>query len=535
MPYSITPRLTAVFCKRHRHILPAMPLAGALLLLFSTLAASAQSAPATDSCANLAHVALPQATITLAQSVAAGAFQIPQEETAGVGGVVHQPSPQDDTSKLPAFCRIGATLSPSSDSSIRMELWLPLSGWNHKFVGVSNMGWGGAILYRSMLPVLASGYALAANDTGHTGNSAEFAIGHPEKLIDFAYRANHEMTLKAKALIKAFYGSDPLHSIWIGCSLGGMQALMEARRYPDDYDGIIAGAPINPITLFNASQLWPAWVNEKYPEARIPGSKFSMIHEAILKSCASPIGQKQGFVDDPGACNFDPGALLCKGDDAPDCLTAAQVEQLRRLYAGPVNPRTHEAIFPGPPFGAEIQWSQDGGIRPSGIAMTLYKYVVFHDPNWDWKTMDYDKAIEKATTEVDPLLRVDANLNGFLNHGGKLMIYIGWTESHNPKDVENYYHQVLTNAGPGKEDQLRLFEVPGMNHCGGGNGCSSFEKLATMDKWLETGKAPDEMLGAKIDHGQTVRTRPICAYPKIARYKGAGSEDEASSFVCTSR
>jgi len=535
MPFWKTNRFFSSFGKRPCSGIPARPLTTVLCFLIFTLAASAEVTTTTDSCANLAHVALPQATITLAQTVPAGGFQMPQEETGGVGGVVHQPNPQDDTSKLPAFCRIAATLSPSSDSAIRMELWLPVSGWNHKYVGVSNMGWGGAIRYRSMLPVLASGYALAANDTGHTGNSAEFAIGHPEKLIDFAYRANHEMTLKAKALIKSFYGSEPVHSIWIGCSLGGMQALMEARRYPDDYDGIIAGAPINPITLFNSSQLWPAWVNEKFPEGRIPGSKFTMIHEAVLKACATPIGQKQGFIDDPEVCNFDPASLLCKADDAPDCLTAPQVEQLRKLYAGPVNPRTHEQIFPGPPPGTESQWSQDGGLRPSGIAMTLYKYVVFQNPDWDWKTMDYDTAIAKAKTEIDPLLRVDANLNDFLNHGGKLMIYIGWTESHNPKELQEYYHQVLQNAGPGKENQLRLFEVPGMNHCGGGAGCDSFEKLGTMDQWMTTGVAPEQITAAKMDHEKTVRTRPICAYPKITRYKGSGNVDDASSFICTMR
>jgi feruloyl esterase len=423
-------------------------------------------------------------------------------------------------------------IKPTSDSNIKIEVWLPLTTWNGKFVAVGNMGWAGQISERNFLAPLQSGYAVAATDTGHEGNSGAFIIGHPERLIDFAYRADHEMTLKTKALIKAFYGVAPKHSYWVSCSLGGEEALIEAKRYPEDYDGVVAGSPINPVTLFNSAQLWPAWISMKYPDEVIPAAKFTMIHEAVLKACASPTGIKQGVVDDPVNCHFDPVVLQCKGADAPDCLTAGQVDMMHKLYQGPVNPRTGESIFPGVLPGVEIQWAQNGMTGPSGVAVDLYKYAVFQDPNWDWKTMDYDTAIAKAVKEINPLLVVEPNLNEFLKQGDKLMITIGGAETHSARDIVGFYEKVLKNAGPGHENQVRLFVNPGQGHCGGGAGCDTYDKVGTIDQWVESGKAPDQILSSKVTGGKTIRTRPLCAYPTVARYKGTGDEDDAASFVC---
>ena len=226
--------------------------------------------------------------------------------------------------------------------------------------------------------------------------------------------------------------------------------------------------------------------------------------------------------------------LLCKGAETNECLTAAQVDQLRRFHAGPANPRTGQSIFYGPPVGIELRFNTDGGLMASNEAVGLYKYAVHQDPNWDWKTMDYDTDIDKALKEVNPLMVVDPDLNGFIKRGGKLMLYIGWAEFHNPLDVIDFYNKSLKNAGvdANKNNSVRLFTVPGMGHCGGGNGCDTFEKLGTIDRWVETGQAPDQLLSSKMAAGKTVRTEPLCAYPAIAKYKGSGSEEDAANFAC---
>jgi feruloyl esterase len=507
------------------------------------------------SCDSLAKMSLPSAAITAAQSYAAGEFKVPRTgggpggpagppggpggpgspagtgapPAGGAGGGAGLPNAQQNAGPIPAFCRVSLTLTPSSDSDIKTEVWLPTSGWNGKFVGVANFGTGGSLQYGNMVIALNGGYALAANDTGHQGNGASFAVGHPEKMIDYAYRADHEMTVRAKEIVAKFYGKPASRSIWIGCSLGGVEALIEAKRYPEDYDGIIAGAPPNPFPLFNAEQIWGAWLNVNHPESSIPLEKFPMIHKAALKACDTPVGLAQGFIEDPEHCNFKPESLLCKEGDAADCLTASQVERLKQLYQGPTDPRTGKVIFPGPAVGAE---SELASRNPVGPAVDLYRYMVYQDPKWDWKNIDFAASVDKAKEVIDPLLVVDDNLNSFLNRGGKLMLYVGWTEGHNANELAAYYKRVIKNAGPAKANNVRLFLVPGMNHCGGGAGCDTFEKLGIVDQWVQSGKAPNQILSSKLSDGQTIRTRPLCAYPAVATYKGAGSMDDAASFSC---
>jgi len=501
----------------------------ALLIAFFIKPVFAQSSnpPSASSCQSLSNLSLSNATITMAQSYASGEFNLP---TASQGGFGAQP----EIGPIRAFCRVALTLKPSSDSDIRMEVWLPTSGWNGKFVGVANFGTGGSLQYQSMLDPLTKGYALAANDTGHQGSGGSFAIGHPEKLIDYAYRADHEMTVQAKAVVAKFYGKPASRSIWIGCSLGGVEALIEAKRYPEDYDGIVAGAPPNPFPLFNAMQIWGAWLNLNHPESNIPASKVDMIHQAALKACGSPAGLAQGFIEDPEHCTFKPESLLCKSADAADCLTAPQVERLKQLYAGPTDPRTGKVIFPGPAVGAENELNI-ASTKPVQPPVDLYQSFVYQDPNWDWKNFDFAASVDKAKKALDGLITVDSDLNAFLNRGGKLMLYVGWTEGHNGNDLARYYKEVVKNAGPAKANSVRLFLVPGMNHCGGGMGCDTFEKIGVVDQWIETGKAPEEILSSKMKDGKTIRTRPLCAYPAIAKYKGTGSMDDAHSFECVKR
>jgi feruloyl esterase len=501
----------------------------AIAVLGVTRPAQAESVTPPSACAALRGVSLPDATITAARAYSAGEFELPEN-----GGSAWPPGmgPGNDApSPMPAMCRVSLTLRPSEDSDIRMEAWLPLAGWNGKFVGVANFGTGGSIQYQSMVQPLQAGYALAANDTGHTGGGADFAVGHPQKMIDYAYRADHEMTLRARELVEKFYGRVPSRSIWVGCSLGGLQGLIEAKRYPGDYDGIVAGAPPNPLPLFNAQQLWGAWLNQRHPEGTIPAAKFAVVHQAALRACATPVGIAQGFIEDPEHCHFDPGTLLCKAGDTPDCLTASQVQRMRELYAGPLDPRTHKVMFPGPAVGAENELVM-GATEPMRAAVDLYRFMVYQDPHWDWKTLDYTASVARAQREVGPLLTVDADLNAFLQRGHKLMIYVGWTEGHNGNDLVNYYREVVRAAGPAAAGNVRLFLVPGMNHCGGGAGCDTFDRVGVVDQWLQTGSAPDQILSSKESAGKVVRTRPLCAWPAIARYRGTGSMDEAASFEC---
>jgi feruloyl esterase len=509
--------------------------AGGLWTLLVGATASRQAGTPAVSCEGLAKLVVPDAAITMAQPVAAGEFKIPPG-SRGPGQ-----SPAAVLPQTPAFCRVAATLKPSRDSDIKMEVWLPVSGWNGKFLGVGNGGWAGRISYTGnplgLIDAVQRGYAAANTDTGHdasqtTGGS--FIPGHPEKLVDYGYRAVHEMTVKAKAIVAAYYGVPPRHSYFIGCSLGGMQAVVEARRFPEDYDGIVAGAPANPMTLFNAAQIWPAWLIDEVPSRFIPDSKYAMIHEAALKACATPVGVNDGLIEEPDRCHFDPQLLLCKAADAPDCLTAPQVDLIRQIYAGPVNPRTREPIFPGPAVGGELQLPRFAGKEPHSNSVNLYTYAVHQDPGWDWRTMDFDGDIALAEKVVDPHMRADSSLEPFVDRGGKLMIYIGWTDYHNPTEIVSYYDSVLEKVGAGKgRGSIRLFVVPGMDHCGGGKGCDTFEKLGPMEQWVEDGKAPEQILASKVTDGKTIRTRPLCAHPKVARYKGTGDIDDAQNFVCT--
>jgi feruloyl esterase len=463
------------------------------------------------SCESLASLSLPDTTITSAQVVAAN-------------------------KDLPPYCRVAATLKPSSDSDIKIEVWMPASGWNGKFEAVGNGGWSGAISTSALASAIQRGFAGASTDTGHEGTSARFALDHPEKLVDYGYRAVHEMTAKSKAIIAAYYGKGAKLSYWNGCSAGGKQGLKEAQRYPEDFDAIIAGAPANNWTGRAAHALWIAQAMHSNEASYIPPSKYALVHNAVLEACDARDGVKDGILDDPTRCQFDPAVLACKGAESSACLTAPQVEAARRIYSGVANSRTKEQIFPGLEPGSEMGWAVMGGPQAFGIAQEHFKYVVFKDPSWDYRTLNFDSDIAQAE-KIDngTINALDPNLRPFFAHGGKLLQYHGWNDWQiAPLNSVNYYKTVAdTLGGAGKvKDSYRLFMVPGMGHCSGSDGTDHFDMLTAMEQWVENGKAPDQIIASRVKDGAIDRTRPLCPYPQVAVYKGSGSTDEAVNFVC---
>jgi len=486
---------------------------------------SSPAAAASASCESLAALKLQDATITTAASVAAGAFR---PQPAGRGG-------GEEFKSLPSFCRVAVTLKPSPDSDIKVEVWLPASGWNGKFQAVGNGGWAGTIGYAAMSRALAHGYATSSTDTGHTGGSASFALGHPEKLADYAYRSEHEMTAKAKAIIAGFYGTGPKLSYWNGCSTGGRQALIEAQRFPDDYDGIIAGAAANPKTHLDGWRIWMAQAMFKNEASVIPVTKFPLIHNAVLAACDAIDGLKDGLIDDPTRCHFDPQVLECKGGDAPGCLTVAQVNTAR-VVMSPAKDRKAE-IFPGFEPGTELGWERMlSGPEPYGTALDQFKYIVFGNPNWDWRTFDLERDVAIADKKSQgTLTSIDPNLSAFARHGGKLLMYHGWSDQDiAPRASVNFFRRTIeaTTAAPGKPDWVRLFMVPGMGHCGGGEGPNTFDMMTALEPWVEQGTIPTRVVATHRSGGQVDRTRPLCAYPQVARHTGTGSIDDAANFVC---
>jgi feruloyl esterase len=510
-------------------------LTGGLCAVLLAALTSGQRVTAASSCESLASLALPHTQITRAQLVPAGQFAATPAGILAPGVPAFRPY-----NTLPAFCRVTATLAPASDSDIKIEVWMPASGWNGKFEAVGNGGWGGAISVQALAAGLLRGYAIAATDTGHTSRDGSFALNHAEKLIDFSYRAVHEMTVQAKALVNAYYSKAPSASYWDGCSTGGRQGLKEAQRYPADYDGIISGTPTNYMTHMLSQILWVAHATLKDPASYIPREKYAVIHKAVLEACDALDGLKDGVIDDPTRCHFDPKTIQCATTDGPTCLTAAQVEAVRKIYAPVKNPRTGVELFPGLEPGSELGWAGvAGGPEPMSIATDYYKYIVFKNPAWDFKTLDFDKDVALADKLDDGADNaIDPNLKAFFSRGGKLLMYHGWIDPLvAPRNSVNYYTSVTKALGSAAkvDDAMRLFMVPGMGHCVGGDGPSNFDKLSALEQWVEHKKAPDRIVATHIANGAVDRTRPLCPYPLVAIYSGTGSTNDAANFACKAR
>ena len=506
------------------------------------------------SCESLAQLALPNTKITLAQPVPAGAFTPPPAPNTMSG----MPASYKD---LPAFCRVVAEVSPTADSAIKLEVWMPGSGWNGKYQGQGNGGFAGMIGYPALGAAIKRGYATAGTDTGHAGGDAAWALGHPEKVMDFGYRGIHEMTLKAKAIIDAFYANPPQRSYFASCSDGGREALMEAQRFPEDYDGILAGAPANFWTHLMVDFMWVNQATTLDQASYIPASKLPAIGAAVLAACDAQDGVTDGILNDPRQCHFDPATLLCKGADSNSCLTAPQVTALQKIYAGPQDSAGHR-IFPGFMPGAEegpggwaawISGPAPGHSLLFFFGTQYFADMVYEQGNWAYTTFNVDQATKLADAKTARALNAtDPNLKPFRARGGKLIMYHGWGDAAIPApNTIDYYNSVVATMGRRNTDLfLRLFMAPGMQHCGGGPGPNSFGQGANsppydpehniytaLEQWVEKGVAPSKIIATKYvddsNHAQGVKmTRPLCKYPQVAKYKGAGDTNDAANFVC---
>jgi feruloyl esterase len=448
-------------------------------------------------------------------------------------------------------CRVQANVSAAAGSLINFEVWIPGS-WNGKLVVTGNGGYGNTPSTRDMTQAVAAGYAAIGGDTGHqtpTPDDLLWGAVHPERIIDWGSRSIHAITTPGRRIVERAGGRAVRRSYFDGCSTGGHQAYAEIQRYPEDFDGVVAGAPGNNRVRLNAGFLWQFLANRRRGDnaaTLVPASKLPMITQAVVAACDKDDGVADGVVDDPRSCRFEPSSLLCKAGDGPGCLTQDQVDALDRMYAGARNPRTGAQVYPGWPKSSEALTVSANGQPQSGwhqywgnaepTRVNFWRYWVFGQPNWDWWSFDFDRHLAEADEKVGRLIdQVNPDLRVFKARGGKAIVYQGWQDPVvNALDTIAYYERVRDRQGSQQEVDgfFRLFMVPGMGHCSGGTGATSFDALAALDAWVEKGIAPDRLIASRVVDGAVVRTRPLCPYPRKAVYTGSGSTDDAANFAC---
>lgn len=532
-------------------------LAALTSLSFGAIAASAQvKSPAPEACSDLTRLTLPNTHILQADPVAPGTLTQPPSPVEGQFAIYKS---------LPALCRVVAEITPSPDSSIKIELWMPTNGWNGKFRGQGNGGFAGEINTLAIASAVGQGYASASTDTGHLAPfiDAKWALHHPEKIIDFGYRAIHAMTEKSREIIRAYYGIAPLHSYFAACSDGGREALMEAQRFPADYDGIIAGAPANYWTALLTNAVYNAQLLTQNPASYIPSTKLSAINSAVLAACDAKDGVTDGILNDPRSCHFNPAVLLCKAEESDKCLTTPQITTLNGLYRGSRNAQGTQ-IFPG-----YLPGSEDGpggwtpwilGNAPENSLMfafgnNYFKYMVEDNPDWNLKSANIDVLLTDASNKTASALNsTNPNLGPFIRRGGKLILYHGWNDPAIASlNTIRYYDSVVEMIGqPSAESSVRLFMAPGVQHCSGGPGPDDFGQRGVpsspglgdpqhdinlaLEQWVESGVAPDKIIASKISANGTnphvTMSRPLCPYPQAAKYNGSGDTNDAANFSC---
>ena len=425
-------------------------------------------------CAALKQLSLQNTTITLAESVTSGTLT---------------PSGAEPLNKLPALCRVAGVLRPTSDSAIHFEVWMPDRDWNGRLLGTGNGGFAGSIAFRQMGGYLMRGFAVSGSDAGHRAEAgdASWAFGHPEKVKDFGWRAVHLTAETAKQIIQAYYGKPQSKAYFDACSDGGREALMEAQRFPEDYDGILAGAPANYWSHLIGAAVAATQSLTLDPRSYISDVELPAIQKASLAACDALDGVKDGIVADPTRCHFDPEVLLCKGEESPDCLTQPQIDALKSLYGGA---RSHQGatLFPGLTMGDETGWGiWVVGEGPGASAAALYaqndfRYIVTSDPKWNALAVDLDDSVRQSTEKTAADLdSTDPDLSRFAARGGKLILYHGWNDpAISPLNTIAYYRSVQQQMGAEKADSFtRLYMAPGVEHCIGGPGPSSFGQFGT--------------------------------------------------------
>jgi feruloyl esterase len=512
-----------------------------------------------DECADLAKLAIDHVEITTAAWLRDGVFH---EDTAiGRAGRVYR--------DLPAFCRVRGIARPVKGSEIEFEVWLPAAGWTRRLHMIGNGAYTSNIAYAQMVERLRTGDVAVATNTGHKGSELTFAIGKPESITDFAHRAVHESVVAAKEVTKAFYSAAPSWSYFSGCSTGGYQGLMEAQRYPDDFDGIIAGAPGNNRVNLTLAFLWNFKANHRPGDDLnpiLPQSKLPMITAAATRACDAADGVRDGVINDPRECRFDPAVLLCKAGDQADCLTGEQVEVVRKLYAGPVDVRTGRNIYPGYTVGSEgIVGGEDASYpgwsgywanhkKPDEpLRLDFFRYWVYDQPDWNWKSFNWGSDIDAVDARIGALFNATSpDLGRFKARGGRMIMFMGWEDPVGaPAEAINYYNDVEAVSGAATQSFLRLYMVAGMAHCAGGPGATHFssatrdsmppvkdarhDMAVALQDWVERGKAPEALVATRFDDPKTRRKiafqRPVCVYPAVPRYVG-GPQDVAASFAC---
>jgi feruloyl esterase len=519
-----------------------------------SLAALCCSAPAlASSCEDLAGLKLPDTAIEAAQTVPAGDYMTSDKITRKA---------------MPPFCRVVASVKGAPDQDIQIEVWLPKDQWKGVFHANGNGGYAGIVSfgYDGMEAGVKRGYASASTDMGTAPSNplnGDSLVGHPQKWKDWGLLSTHVMTVTGKEIGKAFYGEEPKHSYFTGCSTGGQQALIEAQYYPNDYDGIIVGAPVVSRTWGHAAVLWDYLAANLQPGHKLSDAKLALLTKSAVAACAGKSDglKSDAFIADPGACDFDASALTCKGGDSVECLTPAEVETAKAFYTGPVDPHTGKALYYGWPPGSESGSFNWGFLEAPANAPGepsfdgLFKWVFGAD--WNWRNFDFDKDMAKVDATLGPVLNgaVSGDVSQYHSRGGKLLIYQGWADPIvAPDQTIALYKGLAAKFGDGQiGDFARLFMAPGVGHCGGGDGANSFNSavfrgiqppssdpehdiFAALAHWVENGSAPAQVVATKYvsdDPSKGIAfQRPLCPYPQKPWYKGTGETNDAGNFTC---
>ena len=513
----------------------------AAILAFPGQSAQAQEGDASARCVALRGLAVESGRVVAASLERAGSFRSPDKV---------------ERADLPTFCRATILSASEPGSRIVSELWLPLdTGWNGRLLGTGNAGFAGAIRYNALAGGLKRGFAVANTDMGtapasSAGIGYEAGNGQPMMIRDWGYRATHLMTVAAKTVLGRFYGKPQQRSYFFGCSTGGHQGLAEAQRYPDDYDGILAGAPGHNRTHLHTAFNYNFQKTQATSGRELPVAKATLFRSAMLKACGGKDGGAPGdpFLNAPLSCRFEPVRLACKqGDPAGSCLTGGEVASLRALFDGARNPRTGELIYF--PFlrGSEVQAAPLLGNPQANVHRApgdLYPWMMDGVAASD--RFDFDADVDRIDAQFGPDINaLNPDLSAFSTRGGKVILYHGWEDGVvSPLDSVAYFG-AIKGGTLDRAAFARLYMVPGMGHCMGGAGARPLtledmpddgypddELLAVLDRWVDRGKVPDVLTGYAFENGKLAATRPLCAYPSVLRYDGVGDPDKASSFAC---